>query len=134
MVKKYHPDVAIDKKSAEEKFKQISEAYEVLGDHQKRANYDQSGTPLANFDWNDFTRAQDLVDVWNEMQMRWLILNKTSPFNFPWQQREPLKKGNCPDCDGTGQKRINQSYTSGNNQYISIHIRPCDKCGGSGNT
>ncbi len=39
----YHPDVAKDKKRAEEKFKEINEAYEVLGDTSKREKYDQLG-------------------------------------------------------------------------------------------
>ena len=45
--RKYHPDVAKDKKSAEEKFKQINEAYEVLGDAEKRSKYDSLGA-----NWN----------------------------------------------------------------------------------
>ena len=47
LARKYHPDVAKDKKAAEEKFKEINEAYEVLGDPEKRAKYDQLGA-----DWN----------------------------------------------------------------------------------
>lgn len=43
LARKYHPDVAEDKASAEEKFKEINEAYEVLGDPEKRAKYDQLG-------------------------------------------------------------------------------------------
>src|ERR1700679_3796927 len=39
----YHPDVAKDKKRSEEKFKEINEAYEVLGDAAKRKKYDELG-------------------------------------------------------------------------------------------
>ncbi len=42
LAKKYHPDITKDK-SSEEKFKEISEAYAVLSDDQKRANYNQFG-------------------------------------------------------------------------------------------
>src|SRR6184192_4164305 len=47
LARKHHPDVAKDKKAAEEKFKEINEAYEVLGDPEKRKKYDQLGA-----DWN----------------------------------------------------------------------------------
>lgn len=43
--RQYHPDQAKgDKKEAEEKFKEVAAAYEVLGDKQKRAQYDQFGS------------------------------------------------------------------------------------------
>src|SRR6187402_837217 len=47
LARKFHPDVAKDKKAAEEKFKEINEAYEVLSDPEKRKKYDQLGA-----DWN----------------------------------------------------------------------------------
>jgi curved DNA-binding protein len=43
LARQYHPDVAKDKKVAEEKFKEINEAYEVLSDSTKRKKYDQLG-------------------------------------------------------------------------------------------
>jgi molecular chaperone DnaJ len=43
LARKHHPDVNEDKAAAEHKFKEINEAYEVLSDPQKRANYDRFG-------------------------------------------------------------------------------------------
>jgi len=43
LARQYHPDVAKDKKKSEEKFKEINEAYEVLGDPAKRKQYDELG-------------------------------------------------------------------------------------------
>ncbi len=43
LAREYHPDVAKNKKQAEEKFKEINEAYEVLGDPAKRKRYDELG-------------------------------------------------------------------------------------------
>lgn len=43
LAREHHPDVAKDKKRAEEKFKEANEAYEVLGDVSKRKRYDELG-------------------------------------------------------------------------------------------
>lgn len=48
LAREYHPDVAKNKKQAEEKFKEINEAYEVLGDPAKRKKYDELGPNWAS--------------------------------------------------------------------------------------
>ena len=52
LAKKYHPDKNKGDKAAENKFKDISEAYEVLGDKEKRSQYDQLGA-----NWRQFQQA-----------------------------------------------------------------------------
>ena len=71
LAKKFHPDIYDgDPKEAEEKFKEISEAYEVLVDDEKRAKYDQYGHAgvdntfgQGGFQWSDFSHAEDLNDI-----------------------------------------------------------------------
>lgn len=43
MVKKYHPDLNPDSKTAEEKMKEVNHAYDILSDSEKKARYDQFG-------------------------------------------------------------------------------------------
>lgn len=73
LARKYHPDVNPGDKSAEAKFKEINEAYEVLSDKKKRGKYDRFGdqwqygdqfakaggrqTPFQDFDFSDFAQG-----------------------------------------------------------------------------
>ncbi len=74
LAKKFHPDMNQDNKAeAGEKFKEVSEAYEVLADPQKRQKYDQYGHAGINstfggdgFQWQDFTHYQDISDIFGD--------------------------------------------------------------------
>src|SRR5512136_154974 len=68
---KYHPDrVSSDqKKEAEEKFKEISEAYAVLSDSQKRALYDQYGHSGIDqkYAYEDIFKGADFSSVFQDL-------------------------------------------------------------------
>lgn len=49
LAKQYHPDANPNNPGAEARFKEINEAYEVLGDEQKRAQYDRFGPNFADY-------------------------------------------------------------------------------------
>jgi molecular chaperone DnaJ len=71
LARQYHPDVAKENpKVAEEKFKEISEAYEVLATPETRQRYDQRGFEgvepnfgPGGFGWQNFTHVSDLEDL-----------------------------------------------------------------------
>ena len=72
LAKQHHPDLnKEDPKAAEEKFKELSEAYEVLIDEEKRALYNQYGHAGieqrvwggSGFDWSRFTHQGDVEDI-----------------------------------------------------------------------
>jgi molecular chaperone DnaJ len=76
LAKQYHPDMnPNNRKEAEEKFKELSEAYEVLLDKDKRRLYDQYGHEgvargfgPGGFDFRrDFTHAEDLRDIFGDL-------------------------------------------------------------------
>jgi len=66
----FHPDKNPDNKAAEDKFKEASEAYEVLSDKDKRQIYDQYGHAgidqqfgNGGFNWNNFSHFEDISDL-----------------------------------------------------------------------
>ncbi|MCY4444438.1 MAG: DnaJ domain-containing protein [Proteobacteria bacterium] len=74
---KYHPDAqqgSADTQASEQKFKEISEAYAVLSDSQKRKNYDMFGSDTAGFRKNysqeDIFSSTDFSQIFSEMDIK----------------------------------------------------------------
>lgn len=67
LARKYHPDINKDP-NAENKFKEINAAYEILSDEQKRAQYDRYGDSMfGGQNFSDFSRSAGNMDELNEM-------------------------------------------------------------------
>ena len=128
MSKKYHPDLNPGDKAAEEHFKEVNEAYQVLSDHDKRQRYDQFGhagvdgsAGAGGFDGFDMG---DLGDILSDM------FGGFGGFGGGRSRRNGPRRGS--DLS----QYINLSFTEaafGCKKKINItKTEKCDTCGGSG--
>lgn len=148
MAKKYHPDANPGDKAAEEKFKELGEAYAVLSEAGKRRQYDQFGhSAFEQGGGGGFHGGYgDMSDILNsffgggggfgddifgggrggrprprrgsDLQMRLTI--KFEEAVFGTTRQVPLQSyDSCPSCKGSGAK-------------AGTHAESCRKCGGSG--
>lgn len=129
LAKKYHPDVNKDA-DAEEKFKEINEAYETLSDAQKRATYDQfghAGMEGAGFGGQGYGSAgfDDLNDIFGSF-----FGGGFSGFGGRQRQNNGPRRGN----DRFMQMRIDfMDAVFGKKETVSLEVDElCSKCHGSG--
>lgn len=132
LAKQYHPDVNKEP-GAEEKFKEIGEAYAVLSDPEKRRQYDQfghaafdggAGGGFQGFNMNDF----DLGDIFGD------LFGSSFGFNFGGGSRRENK--NRPTKGEDKLVRMNLTFEEaafGCQKSINIDLNEtCSKCHGSG--
>jgi len=131
LAKQYHPDVNPGNKEAEAKFKEINEAYEVLSDSQKRAQYDQfghaafeQGAGFGGFNggFGDFGFS-DLGDIFESFFG-----------GFGGRTSSRTRRGPQKGADLKSSVEISfEEAAFGVEKEISIHrMEVCDKCEGSG--
>ncbi|MDD6044386.1 MAG: molecular chaperone DnaJ [Clostridia bacterium] len=142
--KRYHPDLHPGDAEAEKKFKEINEAYEILSDPQKKAQYDQFGhaafdpTQAGGFHGSGFGGFEDIFSAFtgggfggfggsarrngpvagNDLRYNLTITFEEAAFGTKKEILVPREE-NCASCGGTGAKAGTQPAT-------------CSVCGGSG--
>ena len=149
LAKQYHPDVYKgDKKEAEERFKEISEAYEVLVDKDKRAKYDQIGERVVDeafgpggFDWTHFTHYRDVEDIFGSAIFETFFGSASSPgfssrggiFDTLFGTQEGIERP-IRGADVRLQLDITlEDAARGVEKMIEVPMaRVCTTCGGSG--
>ncbi len=123
---KYHPDRNPDNPEAAEKFKEISEAYEVLSDPQKRAIYDSQG--LSGLHRSGFRGFEDVEDIFSAFSDLFEEF-----FGFGFRREKP---GRRPRAGADLSYEISLSLEEvyrGKETEISLDLyQRCETCGGSG--
>jgi len=137
LARKFHPDVNPGDKQAEEKFKEVAEAFAVLSDPEKRSKYDRGGheafgpgfDPFAGFGFPDLsdlfnlfggaarggrTRPRHGADLEMEIRIPFADAVHGTTIEVPLPRR-----GSCPACGGSGQRPGSRAVE-------------CSDCGGSG--
>lgn len=158
---KYHPDRNANNKEAEEKFKQINEAYQVLSDEQSREIYDQYGKAgLENRGFSGFSGKNfsdifgDLGSIFESVFGQGFSAKSGSEFesdtaielHLSFKEavfgcKKEIKntyKQYCPTCKGSGAKSKEKcSFCGGAGRIYQrsgfmTFAQTCNKCNGSG--
>src|SRR3990172_4627145 len=140
LAKKFHPDLNKDNpKLAEQKFKEISEAYEVLIDDNKRAKYDQYGHAgvasdfgKEGFTWRDFSHVSDLEDIFGHDIFSDFFGRGSIFSDFfgtrRWGFEQPEQRVKRVQVEIT----LEQAYRGISTEVAIPRMDVCAECGGAG--
>jgi molecular chaperone DnaJ len=137
LARQYHPDRNPGDKEAEERFKQISQAHDVLSDADKRKEYDRGGGPFANFaggmggfDASNFTSAGGFSDILSNLFGSAASGGGAGRFAGPGGPRAPEARGQ--DLETEVQLSFDEAV-KGTQVPLSVPTsQPCPTCHGSG--
>ena len=137
LAKKYHPDVnkSLD---AEGKFKELSEAYEVLVDPEKRQRYDQYGHAGPemfggrDFTWQDFSHFGDIEDLFSGSNFFGRDVFDVFFGGSPFEQRRPTGPSQGSDLRVDVDLTL-EEVSSGVERKIRVQRQEaCSECKGTG--
>ena len=138
LARKHHPDASKESPEiAEKKFKEISEAYEVLADEDKKSRYDRFGHKGVDFDgggfsWDQFSRGGDISDIFGQLFGRGQSGGVGDIFSqfFGGGQRGPDNRGDDLRYDVT--LTLEEAYKGIKKEVEIPRDGTCGKCAGSG--
>ncbi|GJQ19779.1 MAG: chaperone protein DnaJ [Bacteroidia bacterium] len=135
---KYHPDRNPGNKEAEEKFKEAAEAYEVLGDAEKRQRYDRYGHDgVKGTNFREFTDVNDIFSTFGDIfggGFGGSIFEEVFGGGSKSRRRSGPRTEGTPGADLRATIRLTlEEIATGVEKKIRIRrYKPCDVCGGSG--
>ena len=138
LARTHHPDASSESPEiAEKKFKEISEAYEVLADKEKRSRYDRFGHEGVDFDgggfsWDQFSHGADISDIFGQLfrgRQRGGMGDIFSQF-FGGTQSGPNNRGDDLRYDVT--MTLEEAYKGMTKKVEIPRDGTCKKCTGSG--
>lgn len=154
--KKYHPDLNPDNEKAEEKFKEIANAYSVLSDDTKRINYDKFGNENGNTTHNPFNHMnyEDIFSTFfnernnnlrkkkgGDIRLK-IELTLEEIFTGVNKTIKYKKRDKCNSCSGTGGETKVCDNCKGNGFLVFVQNTPmgriqknvkCNVCNGEKN-